>query len=79
MISQRFPSLTSPEGTSPRDLLQSAGFEQREVHDLYDHLMVLSMFGGLVKSDKKKNPWPFVLTRSFSAGVSNVRGDLDWR
>jgi alpha 1,3-glucosidase len=63
-----------PEGTAPRDLVHYGGFEQREVHNLYGHLMVSSTFGGLVKRDLKQNSRPFVLTRSFFAGSQRYAG-----
>jgi alpha 1,3-glucosidase len=63
-----------PEGTAPRDLQHHGGFEQREVHNIYGHLMVSSTFAGLIKRDVKMNARPFVLTRSFFAGSQKYAG-----
>jgi alpha 1,3-glucosidase len=59
---------SGPEGTAPRGLWHAGGIEEREVHNLYGHLMVSATFGGLVKRDKARNSRPFILTRSFFAG-----------
>jgi alpha 1,3-glucosidase len=56
----------SPELTAPRDLRHFGGFEEREVHNLYGHLMASATFGGMYRRDKYR---PFVLTRSFFAGT----------
>jgi alpha 1,3-glucosidase len=55
----------SPEGTAPRDLKHFNGIEEREVHNLYGHLMISATFGGMVKRDNLR---PFILTRSYFAG-----------
>ena len=54
--------------TAPRDLIHYGNIEEREVHNIYGHLMVSSSFGGLVNRDENKNARPFILTRSFFAG-----------
>ena len=54
--------------TAPRDLIHYGNIEEREVHNIYGHLMVSSSFGGLVKRDQNQNSRPFILTRSFFAG-----------
>jgi alpha 1,3-glucosidase len=58
----------APEGTAPRDALHVGGIEEREVHNIYGHLMISATFGGLVKRDPSQNLRPFILTRSFFAG-----------
>jgi alpha 1,3-glucosidase len=55
----------SPEGTAPRDLRHFGDLEEREVHNIYGHLMVSATFGGMVRRDGNR---PFILTRSFFAG-----------
>jgi alpha 1,3-glucosidase len=57
-----------PEGTAPRGVWHIGGIEEREVHNIYGHLMISATFGGLVKRDSAKNSRPFILTRSFFAG-----------
>jgi alpha 1,3-glucosidase len=58
----------APEGTAPRDLLHFGGIEEREVHNIYGHLMISASYGGLVKRNPSHNDRPFILTRSFFAG-----------
>jgi alpha 1,3-glucosidase len=56
------------EGTSPRDLVHYGDVEEREVHNIYGHMMLSATFGGLVKRNKNQTMRPFILTRSFFAG-----------
>jgi alpha 1,3-glucosidase len=73
------------EGTIPYDLLYCGRFEQREVHNLYDHLMVLSTFSGRVKRNNKKNSRLFVLAQSFFTESQRFTGTwigdniADWK
>jgi alpha 1,3-glucosidase len=60
----------SADGTAPKDLIHFGGYEEREVHNLYGHLMVSASFGGLVKRSANQNNRPFVLTRSYFIGTS---------
>lgn len=52
-----------------KDALHHGGWEHRDVHNIYGLLMVQSTFDGLVQRNKDLNDRPFVLTRSFFAGV----------
>jgi len=58
----------SADGTCPRDLLHFDDIEEREVHNIYGHMMISATFGGLVKRSENQNSRPFILTRSFFAG-----------
>jgi alpha 1,3-glucosidase len=58
----------APEGTTPRDAIHIGGIEDREVHNIYGHLMISATYGGLVKRNPSQNLRPFILTRSFFAG-----------
>lgn len=56
--------------TAPRDNIHYGDIEEREVHNIYGHMMLSATFGGLVKRDSHQNKRPFILTRSFFAGSS---------
>ncbi|OHT10080.1 Neutral alpha-glucosidase AB [Tritrichomonas foetus] len=56
------------DATAPRDLLHYNDIEEREVHNIYGHLMVKSTYQGLVERNEDKNQRPFILTRSYYAG-----------
>lgn len=64
------------ENTAPRDLHHIDGLEEREVHNIYGHLMISATFGGLLKRDPNQNSRPFILTRSFFAGLQ--RSAFTW-
>jgi len=57
-----------PDNTIPKDTVHYHGYENREVHNVYGHLMISATFGGLVKRVDDGDDRPFVLTRSFFAG-----------
>ncbi|KAH0785073.1 glycosyl hydrolase [Histomonas meleagridis] len=59
----------APDATLPRDTIHYGGYEDRDVHNLYGHFMVLSTYNGLVDRDEDKNERPFILTRSYFAGT----------
>ena len=57
----------SSDNTCPRDLVHYGDIEEREVHNIYGHLMVSATWGGLRKrTDEPLRP--FILTRSFFPG-----------
>ena len=55
------------ELTFPRAMIHDNKYENREVHNVYGHLMTLATFNGLLK--RAKNIRPFVLSNSFYAGT----------
>lgn len=57
-----------PESTFPRDCLHYGKIENREVHNLYGHMMIQSTFKGILMRNSDQNERPFILTRSFFAG-----------
>jgi alpha 1,3-glucosidase len=57
----------APDASVPRDLRHFGGFEEREVHNIYGHLMISATFGGLLKRDPQPRR-PFVMSRSYFAG-----------
>lgn len=57
----------STDNSCPRDLVHYGSIEEREVHNIYGHMMVSSTWGGLRKRTEKPLR-PFILTRSFFAG-----------
>ena len=57
-----------PDRTCPKDTVHYHNIENREVHNIYGHLMISSTYGGLVKRDYEQDDRPFILTRSFFAG-----------
>lgn len=57
-----------PDGTIPRDTLHYNDIENREVHNIYGHLMISATHGGLMKRNDDDDDRPFILTRSFFAG-----------
>ncbi|KAH0792358.1 glycosyl hydrolase [Histomonas meleagridis] len=59
----------SPDSTIPRDTLHYNGHEDREVHNLYGHFMVLSTYDGLLRRNNDQNERPFILTRSYFSGT----------
>lgn len=66
-----------PQGTMPKSLVHKVKsqkgedilVEHREVHNLYGHLQAKSTYKGLLERNKDKNQRPFILTRSFFAGI----------
>ena len=57
----------SSDNTCPRDLIHYGDIEEREVHNIYGHLMIQTTFEGLrLRTDEPLRP--FILTRSFFAG-----------
>ena len=56
------------DGTFPRDCIHYGNRENRELHNIYGHLMVLSTYNGHILRTKNHNERPFVLTRSYYAG-----------
>ncbi|EAY22440.1 Glycosyl hydrolases family 31 protein [Trichomonas vaginalis G3] len=58
-----------PDMTLPKDVIHHKKIENREVHNVYGHLMALATYGGLMKRDSDEDDRPFVLTRSFFAGT----------
>lgn len=57
-----------PEVSMQKDLLNLAGVEHREWHNLYGQLQHRATSEGLVLRHPSKNERPFVLSRSFFAG-----------
>lgn len=57
-----------PDLTLPRDTLHYGGYEDRDVHNLYGHFMIMATYDGLVKRNEDQNERPFLLTRSFFSG-----------
>ena len=57
-----------PEVSMQKDLLNLAGVEHREWHNLYGMLFHRATSEGLVLRNKSQNERPFVLSRSFFAG-----------
>ncbi|EAY17929.1 Glycosyl hydrolases family 31 protein [Trichomonas vaginalis G3] len=55
------------DNTAPRDLVHYGDIEEREIHNMYGHMMIGATFGGLRKRDEKPMR-PFILSRSFFAG-----------
>ena len=54
------------DGTLPRDAVHYEDHEEREVHNLYGHMMIASTYKGLLHRNSENRP--FILTRSFFAG-----------
>ncbi|EAY02964.1 Glycosyl hydrolases family 31 protein [Trichomonas vaginalis G3] len=54
------------DATLPRDSLHYEGHEEREVHNIYGHMMISSTYAGLRRRNHDERP--FILTRSFFAG-----------
>ena len=57
-----------PEVSMQKDLLNLAGVEHREWHNLYGMLFHRATSEGLILRNENKNVRPFVLSRSFFAG-----------
>ena len=57
----------SSDNTCPRDLVHYGDIEEREVHNIYGHLMVSATWAGLRKRTEEPLR-PFILSRSFFAG-----------
>ena len=57
-----------PDHTCPKDVVHYKKVENREIHNIYGHLMISASWGGLVKRDFDEDDRPFILTRSFYAG-----------
>ncbi|OHT00915.1 Neutral alpha-glucosidase AB [Tritrichomonas foetus] len=61
--------MNEPESTCPRDCIHFNGFENRDVHNIYGHMMSRSSFEGVLKRNPDQEERPFVLTRSYFAGT----------
>ena len=59
----------TPDCTIPKDVVHNRKIENREIHNVYGHLMTLSTYGGLTKRVDDEDDRPFILTRSFFAGT----------
>jgi alpha 1,3-glucosidase len=55
------------DNSCPRDLVHYGDIEEREVHNIYGHMMVTATFGGLRKRTQEPMR-PFILSRSFFSG-----------
>ena len=55
------------DATLPRDALHYEGHLEREVHNLYGHMMISATYDGFLKRSNYQER-PFILTRSFFAG-----------
>ena len=58
-----------PDNTCPRDCIHYGGYEDRDVHNINGHKMIMSTYQGLINRDENHNERPFILTRSFFAGT----------
>lgn len=54
--------------TLPKNSLHFRGFQDRNIHNLYGHFMVISTYNGVIKRNEDENERAFVLTRSYFAG-----------
>lgn len=54
------------DATLPRDSLHHDGHEEREVHNIYGHMMISATYDGMRLRNKDERP--FILTRSYFAG-----------
>lgn len=52
----------------PKSSLHFRGYEDRSIHNLYGHFMVMSTYKGAVMRNEDQNERAFVLTRSYFAG-----------
>ena len=55
------------DNSCPRDLIHYGDIEEREIHNIYGHMMIGATFGGLRKRTQEPMR-PFILTRSFFTG-----------
>ncbi|XP_054256929.1 neutral alpha-glucosidase AB-like [Macrosteles quadrilineatus] len=62
-----------PEVTMPKDCIHHGGWEHRDIHNQYGHLMLMASYNGLLnragETDPAKRKRPFILTRSGFAGT----------
>ncbi|EEB08146.1 glucosidase II Gls2 [Schizosaccharomyces japonicus yFS275] len=66
------PSIfTGPETSMIRDTIHAGGFEHRDIHNIYGHLVVKGTYDGLRVRDKNTQR-PFILSRSFYAGTNSL-------
>lgn len=54
--------------TLPKWSLHFRGYEDRSIHNLYGHFMIMSTYKGVVMRNTDQNERAFVLTRSYFAG-----------
>lgn len=52
----------------PKASLHFRDYQDRTIHNLYGHFMVMSTYNGVLKRNDDQNERPFVLTRSYFAG-----------
>lgn len=60
---------TGPDISMHRDSIHADGWEHRDLHNMYGSLMVKSTYEGLKARNKDEPKRPFILSRSFWAGV----------
>lgn len=58
-----------PETTSPKDNIHFGGWENRDIHNVLGLTFVNATFDGLLERKKGEIRRPFILTRSFYAGL----------
>lgn len=60
---------SGPDISMHRDSLHQNGWEHRDLHNMYGTLMVKATYEGLKARDKEEPKRPFILSRSFWAGM----------
>ncbi|ORY79023.1 glycosyl hydrolases family 31-domain-containing protein [Protomyces lactucae-debilis] len=60
---------SGPDISMHRDSLHQDGWEHRDLHNIYGTLMIKSTYEGLKTRDKEEPKRPFILSRSFWAGM----------